>query len=362
MFRKPVVRFRPSRHHSPGGGFTLIELLVVVSIIALLMSILLPSLSRAREQAKLLKCLAHARGIAQAATVFANDRDGRFQLATDEIGVNTADSGRSQFAYGSQRELLSWPVALGQAAGIKYRNNWDWGVRATTFTDAGNKREFIKDDFKVMVCPSDKVRISTPFYPRYKNASNNGLKGSGDPGNPINAVSGMSYWGLLSYGVNEDICGVEVEESGPFPACWRAVQTSSGWQPRLGEYAYPPNDPGYSVGWRLRGVLEKVFDPGRVGLVFEAGADSNAAATNGEFANLIISAKAQGPYLGDFQQFFRTRMPNRRHRDGRINVLFADLHGASVRPVEYRSQGGGEPLPSRYSPQVRVSPYNPRGF
>ncbi|RMF75465.1 MAG: prepilin-type N-terminal cleavage/methylation domain-containing protein [Planctomycetota bacterium] len=56
-------------------GFTLIELLVVVAIIALLISILLPSLSRARELAKRAVCSSNQRGIGQGMHIYANDNE-----------------------------------------------------------------------------------------------------------------------------------------------------------------------------------------------------------------------------------------------------------------------------------------------
>ncbi|HUW81691.1 MAG TPA: prepilin-type N-terminal cleavage/methylation domain-containing protein [Phycisphaerae bacterium] len=59
-------------------AFTLIELLVVVAIIALLISILLPSLSRAREMSKRAVCASNLRGIGQAMYIYANDNGEQF--------------------------------------------------------------------------------------------------------------------------------------------------------------------------------------------------------------------------------------------------------------------------------------------
>jgi prepilin-type N-terminal cleavage/methylation domain-containing protein/prepilin-type processing-associated H-X9-DG protein len=61
-------------------GFTLVELLVVISIIALLMSVLMPALSRARKQAQAVQCSAGLKQLGLAWHIYADNWDGYFPV------------------------------------------------------------------------------------------------------------------------------------------------------------------------------------------------------------------------------------------------------------------------------------------
>ena len=73
-------------------GFTLVELLVVIGIIALLISILLPALNKAREAAKLTQCASNMRQLAAAVFIYQAENNGSFPPPWSSCNANSPTS------------------------------------------------------------------------------------------------------------------------------------------------------------------------------------------------------------------------------------------------------------------------------
>src|SRR4051794_14625805 len=80
-------------------AFTLVELLVVIAIIAILISLLLPTLSAARRAAASIACASNVRQLAMASRLFAQDHKGYTPTASDDSLAKLNDKERLKFAY-----------------------------------------------------------------------------------------------------------------------------------------------------------------------------------------------------------------------------------------------------------------------
>jgi prepilin-type N-terminal cleavage/methylation domain-containing protein/prepilin-type processing-associated H-X9-DG protein len=124
------------------AGFTLVELLVVIGIIALLISILLPSLNKAREQARSAQCLSNMRQIGAAMSLFAQEHKGYMCKAWfNDTALHPIDSP-------AQVASPDW----------NFRNDgtestWEWTYILSTYM---NKNE---DVFR---CPADDTPDAEP--------------------------------------------------------------------------------------------------------------------------------------------------------------------------------------------------------
>jgi prepilin-type N-terminal cleavage/methylation domain-containing protein len=120
-------------------AFTLIELLVVVAIIALLLSILLPSLSGAREQGKKAKCLANLRNLGSSMYQYANDDKAEQIIPIHMNMVNMGDRNGSPHVphwCGRTANWFCWGGRSGQKV-FKWTADSGYGLADVLPSDAG---------------------------------------------------------------------------------------------------------------------------------------------------------------------------------------------------------------------------------
>jgi len=118
-----------------GRAFTLVELLVVIAIIAILASILLPALSRAKERAKAIFCLNNTKQLALGWQLYADDFEGRLAY---NLGMTA----------GGPRTPLNW---------VNNVMTWDLGSDNTNpaaLTEA-SLGPFVSRATAIYRCPSD---------------------------------------------------------------------------------------------------------------------------------------------------------------------------------------------------------------
>ena len=94
---------KTTRRRAP--GFTLIELLVVIGIIAILMALLVPSLSAMREKANRLRCMSNTRQLALAALHYAGDHEGALPYPNWNNNVGTLPDCPPGWAYDAHKGL-----------------------------------------------------------------------------------------------------------------------------------------------------------------------------------------------------------------------------------------------------------------
>ena len=112
-------------------GFTLIELLVVIAIIALLLSILFPSLKQAKKQAQMIVCKSNLHQWGLIWQMYMDNNNGKFD---DGEGVSWV---RGQWAAGlrnywkDRKKLLTPEMPLSQKAAAGLHTGWTFPLGRT---------------------------------------------------------------------------------------------------------------------------------------------------------------------------------------------------------------------------------------
>src|SRR3954468_11409294 len=153
--RRPISRSEPFMRKN--RAFTLVELLVVIGIIAVLISILLPALGRARRSANTVACMAGLRSILQGMQMYVAENKGYFPGGPNSSGAFLLRSQSPPFTDNNCPDIIQ---------------TWDWqwpiaGMMGVTSPTGGGAAERIQrftllNNFGAFRCPENQ-QLAEPF-------------------------------------------------------------------------------------------------------------------------------------------------------------------------------------------------------
>lgn len=172
----------PERQRGPAmsrtlrRGFTLIELLVVISIIALLIGLLLPALSRARAAAQMTGCMSNMGQIMRACVMYQDDKDDAMPVAHPYNSDGQNYGPLSNYNHGGRypvlgsrnevycvfpfdRPLNKYAMPDTPRGGSECRDMTNWSRYQERMNNGLTKADFQKPDqfnFSIFECPADK--------------------------------------------------------------------------------------------------------------------------------------------------------------------------------------------------------------
>ncbi len=291
------------------SGFTLVELLVVIGIIALLISILLPALSKARQQAARTQCLSNLRQLGLTLTLYQMDNHGL------NPALNEADG--------------DWMVCLAKYLNAGFKDPNDPGNSSLFPTPTSFSQQVAVTDRympKVWFCPQAPLSNAMPAT---VGGLPTGAGGWGSATVPWGPGTFSDFYYLSgSYAINGWIYNLahsSVIKGAPAPVTWSGINTyvtTGPWDPYFVNPKYPyqsSNTPAFCDS-NFHDVWPLDF---KVSFLKVIDAPPSA---KGEFTGAQYNTAV--PAVGTDQSMM-CRIAMARHGKA-INVVFLDGHAATI--------------------------------